>query len=290
MIPREHRRGVLVYLAISFGLTWSYWELVFFLFAGKPAFDPMQVAALAPGAFAPALATFVVRKWVTREGFGDAGLRLNLKRWRYYLAALIIPFLALAFIITAAPLLGFTPDFTFQRASEVLGRAPRALVPGDLLLFFVIPMVAAFFYTPTLFGEEFGWRGYLQLRLYPGSPLKAAVATGLVWGAWHYPLVWHGRHYTEDNVLAGLICFPIWLVLLSVILGWLRLKSGSIWTACLGHSAVNGAASASLMLFLGGDDLIWAGIGQPLGWVPLAAICAAIVATGQLRPQQSSAA
>jgi hypothetical protein len=32
-----------------------------------------------PGTFAPAIAAFIVRKWVTRESFGDAGLKPNLK-------------------------------------------------------------------------------------------------------------------------------------------------------------------------------------------------------------------
>ena len=32
-----------------------------------------------PVVFVPAIATFVVRKWITREGFADAGLRLNLR-------------------------------------------------------------------------------------------------------------------------------------------------------------------------------------------------------------------
>ena len=290
MIPREHRKGIIAYLVLCFGFTWGLWEAAFALLPGRSGFDPVLQAALIPGAFMPAVATFIVRKWITREGFGDAGLRLNLKRWPYYLAALIIPFVVLAFIVTAAPFAGFDPDFTFQRATEVMSRAPMAVPPGDMLLLFAVPMAAAIVYTPALFGEEFGWRGYLQLRLYPDSPLKAAVATGVIWGVWHYPLVLRGRHYTEDNILAGLVCFPILTVLLSIIFGWVRLKSGSVWAASFAHSAVNSAGSASILLFLGSSSLIWAGFGQPLGWVPLAAICGAIVMTGQLRPQRSSAA
>jgi hypothetical protein len=41
-----------------------------------------------PGALSPAIAAIIVRKWVTREGFVDAGLKPNLsKAWRYYLFA-----------------------------------------------------------------------------------------------------------------------------------------------------------------------------------------------------------
>ena len=43
--------------------------------------------ALFVGAFAPAVAGFIVRKWITREGFAGAGLRPNLRKWPYYLVA-----------------------------------------------------------------------------------------------------------------------------------------------------------------------------------------------------------
>jgi len=38
---------------------------------------------------------------------------------------------------------------------------------------------------PLVLGEELGWRGYLQLRLFPAQPFLAALATGLIWGVWH---------------------------------------------------------------------------------------------------------
>ena len=41
---------------------------------------------------------------------------------------------------------------------------------------------------PLFFGEEIGWRGYLQLRWFAHGPLLAAVLTGFVWGVFHYPL------------------------------------------------------------------------------------------------------
>jgi len=37
---------------------------------------------LLPGAFCPAFATLVVRKWITREGFDDLKLRLS-SRWLF---------------------------------------------------------------------------------------------------------------------------------------------------------------------------------------------------------------
>ena len=42
-----------------------------------------------PGAFAPALAAYLVRAFVTREGFADAGLKPGLRRWRPYAFGLL---------------------------------------------------------------------------------------------------------------------------------------------------------------------------------------------------------
>ena len=57
-------RGIVAYLAIAFGLAWL-------------AFLTASLGLGSAGAFlmpvAPAIACFVVRRWVTREGFGNAG-------------------------------------------------------------------------------------------------------------------------------------------------------------------------------------------------------------------------
>ncbi len=45
----------------------------------------------------------------------------------------------------------------------------------------VQPMLNALLATPLLWGQEFGWRGDLQMRPYPGRPLLAAVGTGVIW-------------------------------------------------------------------------------------------------------------
>src|SRR3954447_19895232 len=73
------RHGVPAYLLIAFGLAWAPFLPLLW---GGPEVPPVLMP------FAPAIACVVVRRWVTREGFGDAGLRLNLRYWRLYLIAL----------------------------------------------------------------------------------------------------------------------------------------------------------------------------------------------------------
>lgn len=80
-IGSQNKKGVFAYILIVYGLAWALWEAVLL---GLPADSHLFQLAIIPGAMAPAVAVVVVRKWVTREGFADAGLRLHLDRWRYY--------------------------------------------------------------------------------------------------------------------------------------------------------------------------------------------------------------
>lgn len=73
-----NRKGFIAYLLITFGMTWTLWEGAIRL--GVSVNSPFFQLAMLPGAFAPAAAALVVRKWITREGFADAGLGLNLRK------------------------------------------------------------------------------------------------------------------------------------------------------------------------------------------------------------------
>lgn len=279
-------RGVVVYLLIAFGMAWILWEVP--LQFGLSTRSPLFQLAVLPGAFAPAVATLIVRKWVTGEGFADAGLRLNLRRkWPYYVFAWLWPLIATFVIVVLAMVSGVSqPDFSLQRAVKALapgGSLPPSLPPSLWLVLPIQFLITALLATPILWGEEFGWRGYLQIRLFGHRPLLAAVTTGLIWGVWHYPLNLRGYNYPDQPVL-GLFVFPVGTILLSIIFGWLRLRTGSVWAASLAHSATNAiGGSLTMLLFVGGPNWIFVSYLGLLSWVPLGALCAWIVFSGQLR-------
>jgi hypothetical protein len=73
-------------------------------------------------------------------------------------------------------------------------------------------------------------------------------------------------------------------ILLSIIFGWLRLRTGSVWAPSLAHAATNAiGGSLTMLLFAGGPDSIFVGYLGLLGWLPLGVLCAWIVFSGQLR-------
>ena len=91
------------------------------------------------------------------------------------------------------------------------------------------------------FGEELGWRGFLVPELYKHANFtKTALISGLTWSVYHYPLV-IGLEADELGVNTAylLITATVGGIGLSTIMAWLRLKSGSVWTAVLFHAALN---------------------------------------------------
>ena len=266
-------KGIIWFLAISFGLAWVSWELA--IQSGiEVRSGAFQLYAI-PGAFAPAVAAIIVRKWITREGFGDAGLRPNLKSWRYYLFALLLPLAVGAFIIAEAFVLGIgRPDLSLERAMDAFPAIKEAGMPNNPGLT-IIPqlMVTALLAVPVLWGEEFGWRGHLQNRLFRGQPIKAAVATGAIWGLWHFPLTLRGYNYPDFPVL-GSFLFLLFCVLLSYIFGWIYSRSGSIWSASLAHSATNSVGNLPFLWLAGAAGPTVVSYAGVLAIPPLAIACA----------------
>lgn len=242
-----------------------------------------------PDAFSPAIAAVIVRKWITREGFDDAGLRLNFRNnKRYYLIAWLLPLLVVGVILLQAVIFRLsTPDFSLERAMNTLGSGqnPLQAVPRPLrfpVVAVLQALIVAFIAIPILWGEEFGWRSYLQIRMMEHRSLLAAIITGVIWGIWHYPINLQGYNYPDNRIL-GLFIFPVFTVLLSIILNWLRIKTGSVWSASLAHAATNAIGGGlTIFLFMGAPNWIFVGYTGILSWIPLGAICAWIILTGQL--------
>ena len=89
--------------------------------------------------------------------------------------------------------------------------------------------------------EEIGWRGLLvpkmmKLMGFTGT----ALISGLIWAVWHYPLILFSDVRPENSPVAfSLVCFTFFVVGLSFVAAWLRMKSGSMWTAALLHGSHN---------------------------------------------------
>jgi uncharacterized protein len=166
--------------------------------------------------------------------------------WRYYLLAWWGPLAVTAAVVLLAAAAGrWQPRGGLL--SGMLPGVPWWAVP--LLLTALAPVATAVFW-----GEEFGWTGYLLMRVSPGRPRRAALLAGLIAAVWHFPLALLG--YAEYRDLAlGLAGWTAWIVCQEVLLAWLRARSGSVWPACLAHAGNNlvlGPLTAALLAGPGG--------------------------------------
>jgi len=211
----------------------------------------------------PALANLLTRL-VTGEGFGDLWLRPRFRTgWRVWLAAWVLPWLL---VVTGAGVyfarfpqhfdgsLSAVQQF-FAQAEEQTGQAlpltPWAFVAIQLAQALLIaPLVNA---VPTL-GEEFGWRAYLHQKLMVLGWRRAMLWMGLIWGAWHWPILAMGYNYGLDYAGApwlGMLLF-LWITFhLGVLFGWLTLHGRSVWPAVIGHGAFNGIAAVGVLFVQG---------------------------------------
>jgi membrane protease YdiL (CAAX protease family) len=272
-------KGVLTFLLISFGLAWGAIFVAQFVL-GTSLVNPLVQL---PMAFSPAIAAVIVRQWVTREGFRDTGLRPRVRTARlYYLLAWIGPVLVLAVTMGLAVALGlYRPDLSPLRQVIPGMELPE---PAGLLLVLAGPV----FLLPAFWGEEFGWRSYLQLRV-SRSPLRATVITGIIWSVWHYPLVFT-NYVGYSNPFLKIVTWTPLLITQAIILAWLFLRSGSVWVPCLAHAGNNliiGTLSFPLLVEGGGLDPSTV---ELLELIPLVALCAWILLTGQLRPSRDAGA
>jgi membrane protease YdiL (CAAX protease family) len=89
--------------------------------------------------------------------------------------------------------------------------------------------------------EEVAWRGFLVPKMMElTSFTKTALITGLVWAVWHYPLIIFSNVRLGNTPLPfSLVCFTIFAVGVSFTAAWLRMKSGSVWSAALLHGSHN---------------------------------------------------
>jgi membrane protease YdiL (CAAX protease family) len=92
------------------------------------------------------------------------------------------------------------------------------------------------------FGEEYGWRSFLQGELIKLGRVRGVLLLGVIWGVWHYPVIWMGHNYPGYPGW-GSVVMTGYTILLGFVLGYVMLKTGSIWLVAFLH-AINNQALA----------------------------------------------
>jgi len=237
----EQRRtilGIVTYVLLTFGLSTFFYHAI--LKAGS--------MGVANGLFVVGLmwcpgVSGLITRLIFQKTLRGVGWRWG--RWKYQWASYWIPIAYWSAVYLPFWVLGYG-DFH----SDVLERVVTVLhllrlkpySQAELVVLYII-VTATFIMIPSCFwtlGEELGWRGFLVPELAKiTSFTNVALISGVIWAAWHLPLIIGANYHGAGPRWYSILCFTLGIINGSFIFAWLRLKSGSVWTGVLLHTSHN---------------------------------------------------
>ncbi|MHB1050695.1 MAG: CPBP family intramembrane glutamic endopeptidase [Bacteroidota bacterium] len=191
--------------------------------------------------------TAIIVGLATRRPFRDIGWTIRPVKWLAAGWLLPIVYAGTAYGAIWLLNLGDVPNPVFLERARLTLSMPDQ--PEWLLITAAFGYITLVNLLPSMIlalGEEIGWRGFLvpELTRWIGFR-KAALISGVIWGAWHLPGILSGKYAGTGTPIAyQLFCFSLLVLSSGVIFAWLRLKSGSIWTVAILHATHNGVIQA----------------------------------------------
>lgn len=279
-------RSISWFVLLAFGISWPVFLLpLLFGAPGTREHGAVALPAWAAGMWGPGIAALIVVALEKQRPLLALGLRRLGPKLPYLWAWLLPPALALlaggvTLLIGAGRL-----DLEFSTLRQALAQAPNGpSLPVEQVV--LIQVAAALTIAPfvnVLFalGEEIGWRGFLLPRLLPIGQGRALVASGVVWGAWHAPVIVQGYNYPGRPIL-GALMMVVFCVLVGVVFGWLYLRTRSAWAPALAHGSLNASAGLAVLFLAVPDTAIGGTLLSLAGWVALAVFIAWLLLTRRL--------
>jgi uncharacterized protein len=266
---RQARRGLAIYLGVVIVLTALFDALVI-------AFSPSWIMARM---FAPAAAS-VVARLVLREGFADVSFRFGGRRtWKAILLAVVFPIIIglVAYgVAWATGLAQFDPQPLGLVASFVGNTASPVTL--FVVLLALTATIGSIIGALSAAGEEIGWRGYMLMRLIDAGVPRPVLASGLIWGLWHVPLILAGVYVAGSSPVVSAMLFMVVVTSFGFVFARMRLETGSIWPAIALHGAWNSIIQGAfdpVTMGTGAGATLWVGEAGIL--TALALVIAAVI-------------
>ena len=235
-----YKKISLWYLIVVFTLSYL-WQFVIFLNGGvDSSFIPLLM-------FVPGIVAIVFRI-LTKEGFRNVGW--GLRSWWYIFPAIFVPFSIVFGIVLLLITFNWATlpegffifkggEVVYSKIGLMLGNQPQT-IPFFILNFVLSHIIFFIIGSLITLGEEFGWRGYLQEKMIRILGLNwGFIILGILWGYWHLPIVLMGWNFPNHPVLGALLLMPISTIFSGIFVGWIYLRSRSIWMPALAHAAIN---------------------------------------------------
>ena len=258
-----NKKSMTIYLLFTFGLAYIIQICAAYLYERNMQIGQLVIAAMM---FVPALGAVL------------SGAKLKEMGWKPQIRKNIRIFLIAWFGPAILTVVGAVLYFLiFPKHFDLSGKYLAAAVGAEALeqlkaqgisypVYILITLFGSALWAPLLnmfvaLGEEIGWRGFMYPRLLARfGRRKGWILGGVIWGAWHWPLIWLiGYEYgaAAGNPVGyagfpvmGMLVFCITTVGLGVLHAWVYEKSDSIWAPALFHGAFNAAGAVPLTVCL----------------------------------------
>ena len=229
------RKATYLYLVLTLAFSSVFWALIIWSGHLGSGYGNLVYGLM----WCPALAALVSCRVLGRSFSSLAW------RWpgdRYIAIACLLPlaYAAVAYgVVWGLRLGGWNSGFVIPVAKSFGLRGMPAW--GSLALYLVLTSTVGMLSNLTwALGEEVGWRGFLVPELAKQmSYTKLSLLSGIIWAAWHSPILLFADYNAGTNRWYALACFTVMVVSMSFAMAWLRLKSGSLWSAALLHGSHN---------------------------------------------------
>jgi uncharacterized protein len=226
-------KKILVFLVLTFALS----SIFYYLIISSGSVQSYSLGLM----WCPGVAAIITQLFFNHS---LRGLGWKPGKFKYLLASYGVP---LAYVLVVYAIAWLTGLGTFSPAQLMNQVAAQYHIPVHSPVLFVIVygiIIATFglvIGALSGLGEEIGWRGLLVPELAKKfSFTRTALISGGIWALWHFPMILFAN-YNNSSAPAwfGLVCFTVLAVGISFPFAWLRLKSGSLWTAVILHAAHN---------------------------------------------------
>lgn len=247
-------KGIIYFVIITFFITYLM-DAIIFLNGGLTYQNTF--AFLIAMMFVPLIVSVTLTKFYLKRKLSSFGINKG-KSIKYYLAAYLYPFLVIGLGVLLFAIMGFG---TIRNDMDLIFPIQYGI---PIYIYLINYSIAPIFPNSIFaFGEEYGWRGYLQdLLLEKFSILKTLLITGVIWGLWHAPLIAMGYNY-HQYPLPGVFLFTLWTIFVGIFFGWLKIKSKSVLTAALGHGAINAYVGFGIIFAQTNNQLLGVPFGFP---------------------------
>ena len=236
----------------------------------QPALSTMLSASLLLFSVVGLVLMILLRWRGGPQSFAGAGMAFGkIRIWLLYGLAMAL-FYGLETLLNYVFNLGTLADITKLYPPGATATIPPMVLLGSA--FFNAVLIGPFLGLIITFGEEYGWRGYLQSELVHLGRIRGVGLLGIIWGVWHWPIIWMGYNYPGQPVLGSLL-MTAYTMVLAYFLAYAVFKSKGLWTAAYLHALNNQAMSFFMLAVVSPTSIVLSfGIG-----IPALVLCALVV-------------